>query len=86
MDTLGKLVKDVLTGATAGANVELVIMDNETMDYLPATLTKVDMLRVLGKALYIGYTMFEVFLTDTNVLVMKVDESGIHLNTEIFGE
>lgn len=86
MDTLGNLVKDA-NPDVGGANVTVLITDKSyTMDYMDVTLSKSGALRILGKALHIGYTSFEVYLADTNTIVMSVDEDGIHLNTDIFGK
>lgn len=61
----------------------LVITDGTFIDDFQARLDNMDMLRLVGKALTLGYRDFEVYLSETDTKVLEMLNGNISVNWDI---
>lgn len=67
----------------ADKEVLMVITDDQNQDYIWGVLTNKDLLRVLGKALSIGYRDFAVYLSEKDIEVMRHEKGQITVDWNI---
>jgi hypothetical protein len=69
--------------AVSEETVNLDITDGTYTDTMSGKLNNRDMLRVLGKALFLRYTDFTVYLARTSVKVMELRNGELTVNWDV---
>jgi hypothetical protein len=82
-DLYGQTTVSLYKAYKPETSVMLVIVDNEFIDDVEAKLNNADMLRIVGKALSVGYRDFEVFLAGNNTKVLEMRDGDITVNWDI---